>query len=76
MPDKIQKSAGTSANGHDHPVAAEAPAEDSQPAATPVARTLAPMSRTVVSPINADRPVFTLSVAADLLGMHPRTLRI
>ncbi len=29
-----------------------------------------------LSPINADRPVFTLSVAADLLGMHPRTLRI
>ena len=76
MPDKIQKSAGTSANGHDHPVAAAAPAEDSPPPATHVPRTLAPMSRTVVSPINADRPVFTLSVAADLLGMHPRTLRI
>jgi DNA-binding transcriptional MerR regulator len=28
------------------------------------------------SPIHADKPVFTLSVAADLLGMHPRTLRI
>ena len=26
--------------------------------------------------IPADRPVFTLSVAADLLGLHPRTLRI
>jgi MerR family transcriptional regulator, heat shock protein HspR len=26
--------------------------------------------------ISADRPVFTLSVAADLLGLHPRTLRI
>ena len=26
--------------------------------------------------IAADRPVFTLSVAADLLGLHPRTLRI
>jgi len=41
------------------------------------ARRLAPaISRTPISPINADRPVFTLSVAADLLGMHPRTLRI
>lgn len=35
-----------------------------------------PLPRTSISPINADRPVFTLSVAADLLGMHPRTLRI
>lgn len=26
--------------------------------------------------ISADRPIFTLSVAADLLGLHPRTLRI
>ncbi len=26
--------------------------------------------------IMADRPIFTLSVAADLLGLHPRTLRI
>ena len=34
------------------------------------------LPRTSISPINADRPVFTLSVAADLLGMHPRTLRI
>src|SRR5437870_1175251 len=34
------------------------------------------LTRTTDSPINADRPVFTLSVAADLLGMHPRTLRI
>jgi DNA-binding transcriptional MerR regulator len=40
-------------------------------------RPLPPLSRsTAGSPINADRPVFTLSVAADLLGMHPRTLRI
>jgi DNA-binding transcriptional MerR regulator len=39
-------------------------------------RAAPPLSRTTVSPINADRPVFTLSVAADLLGMHPRTLRI
>src|SRR5436853_592007 len=34
------------------------------------------LGRAPISPINADRPVFTLSVAADLLGMHPRTLRI
>lgn len=26
--------------------------------------------------IPADKPVFTLSVAADLLGLHPRTLRL
>src|SRR5437870_4722918 len=26
--------------------------------------------------IAANRPIFTLSVAADLLGLHPRTLRI
>jgi MerR HTH family regulatory protein len=26
--------------------------------------------------INADKPVYTLSVAADILGLHPRTLRI
>ena len=29
-----------------------------------------------LSQIGADRPIFTLSVAADLLGLHPRTLRI
>jgi len=34
------------------------------------------VSRAPASPIHADKPVFTLSVAADLLGMHPRTLRI
>ena len=34
------------------------------------------LSRAPASPIHADKPVFTLSVAADLLGMHPRTLRI
>ncbi len=34
------------------------------------------MNRGPASPIHADKPVFTLSVAADLLGMHPRTLRI
>ena len=31
---------------------------------------------TSLSQITADRPIFTLSVAADLLGLHPRTLRI
>ncbi len=29
-----------------------------------------------LSEITSDRPIFTLSVAADLLGLHPRTLRI
>src|SRR6266576_482975 len=29
-----------------------------------------------LSQIAATRPIFTLSVAADLLGLHPRTLRI
>src|SRR5207245_9173668 len=29
-----------------------------------------------LSTIAADRPIFPLSVAADLLGLHPRTLRI
>ncbi len=29
-----------------------------------------------LSQIGAERPIFTLSVAADLLGLHPRTLRI
>lgn len=31
---------------------------------------------TSLAQIAADRPIFTLSVAADLLGLHPRTLRI
>jgi MerR family transcriptional regulator/heat shock protein HspR len=31
---------------------------------------------TRMTQITADRPIFTLSVAADLLGLHPRTLRI
>jgi MerR family transcriptional regulator/heat shock protein HspR len=31
---------------------------------------------TNLNQIAADRPIFTLSVAADLLGLHPRTLRI
>jgi MerR family transcriptional regulator/heat shock protein HspR len=31
---------------------------------------------TGLSQITEDRPIFTLSVAADLLGLHPRTLRI
>lgn len=44
--------------------------------ATP-ARPIKPGKRTSnLSQIGADRPIFTLSVAADLLGLHPRTLRI
>ena len=35
-----------------------------------------PGRETRLSQITADRPIFTLSVAADLLGLHPRTLRI
>lgn len=31
---------------------------------------------TGLSQIGGERPIFTLSVAADLLGLHPRTLRI
>lgn len=31
---------------------------------------------TNLNQIAVDRPIFTLSVAADLLGLHPRTLRI
>jgi len=31
---------------------------------------------TNLNQIAGDRPIFTLSVAADLLGLHPRTLRI
>lgn len=34
------------------------------------------MDRSNPSKINADKPIFTLSVAADILGLHPRTLRI
>ncbi len=33
-------------------------------------------TRVEESSINVDKPVFTLSVAADILGLHPRTLRI
>ncbi len=29
-----------------------------------------------LSKLDPDKPIFTLSVAADLLGLHPRTLRI
>lgn len=32
--------------------------------------------RSNLQQISANRPIFTLSVAADLLGLHPRTLRI
>jgi hypothetical protein len=34
------------------------------------------MDRANPSRINVDKPIFTLSVAADILGLHPRTLRI
>jgi MerR family transcriptional regulator/heat shock protein HspR len=43
----------------------------------PSPETIKPGKRTSnLSQIGADRPIFTLSVAADLLGLHPRTLRI
>jgi DNA-binding transcriptional MerR regulator len=53
--------------------------DDPIPAKVPTAPSRASrpgLSRAPASPIHADKPVFTLSVAADLLGMHPRTLRI
>ncbi|MGI8588032.1 MAG: MerR family transcriptional regulator [Chloroflexia bacterium] len=53
----------------------DAPALPS-PAVISGPRSAPSLFRTSVSPISDDRPVFTLSVAADLLGMHPRTLRI
>jgi len=34
------------------------------------------LDRSAPSRINVDKPIFTLSVAADILGLHPRTLRI
>lgn len=44
---------------------------------SPAPATIKPGKRTSnLSQIGADRPIFTLSVAADLLGLHPRTLRI
>lgn len=54
-------------------------ADEPTPAKVPTAPSRASrpaLSRAPASPIHADKPVFTLSVAADLLGMHPRTLRI
>lgn len=85
MQDKTQETAGVSTEArNDSREAPGAPQPDAgtgeaQAAPRPVGRPRRPppsLSRTTVSPINADRPVFTLSVAADLLGMHPRTLRI
>lgn len=34
------------------------------------------IDRSAPQRINSDKPIFTLSVAADILGLHPRTLRI
>ena len=62
---------GVRHNGaHDEGVPTRVPVAPLRPARAGVARAGA------ASPIHADKPVFTLSVAADLLGMHPRTLRI
>jgi MerR family transcriptional regulator/heat shock protein HspR len=47
--------------------------EGSGPTTTPRGRK---SQSTGLRQITADRPIFTLSVAADLLGLHPRTLRI
>jgi MerR family transcriptional regulator, heat shock protein HspR len=33
-------------------------------------------TRTTLSKLDPNKPIFTLSVAADILGLHPRTLRI
>ena len=55
--------------------AAEEPVPVKVPS-TPARSLRSATDRTPGSPIHADKPVFTLSVAADLLGMHPRTLRI
>jgi MerR family transcriptional regulator, heat shock protein HspR len=47
--------------------------EGKQTRATPQSLT---KGRPALASINADKPIFTLSVAADILGLHPRTLRI
>ncbi len=51
---------------------------ESRSTAPPASRDLPGGERrgTTLAQITADRPIFTLSVAADLLGLHPRTLRI
>lgn len=46
------------------------------PASAPVAAHRRSQHGQGLAQISADRPIFTLSVAADLLGLHPRTLRI
>lgn len=38
--------------------------------------TRAARGRTTLSKLDPNKPIFTLSVAADILGLHPRTLRI
>jgi len=59
--------------------------QDKQKAASPGTKLMSEVGRPrarggdsgiSLSQIAADRPIFTLSVAADLLGLHPRTLRI
>ncbi len=59
----------------------ESPQDDTPTGGSPSSSlsptTIKPGKRTSnLSQIGADRPIFTLSVAADLLGLHPRTLRI
>lgn len=55
----------------------ETPQDDPTTSGTSTPPTIKPGKRTSnLSQIGADRPIFTLSVAADLLGLHPRTLRI
>jgi MerR family transcriptional regulator/heat shock protein HspR len=50
--------------------------ERGEGARVPVAQAQSSKRGGRLSQITADRPIFTLSVAADLLGLHPRTLRI
>ncbi len=49
---------------------------DSQPLRGEIASSSSPSRPADLRHITADRPIFTLSVAADLLGLHPRTLSI
>lgn len=55
----------------------ETPQDDPSEGKAASRSTIKPGKRTSnLSQIGAERPIFTLSVAADLLGLHPRTLRI
>ena len=55
----------------------ETPQDDTSTGGATSPPTIKPGKRTSnLSQIGTDRPIFTLSVAADLLGLHPRTLRI